>query len=103
MWDSNFLTGEQIIKGDRWICICGFAQEMHIEVAICVIYGFYDSANKTIMWQELIEVRESMERPMLIIGDFNEIRHPHKRKECLSRTRSMEEFGDWISAIGFIV
>ena len=102
MWDSNFLTEENIIRGDRWVCVCGFVQDMQMKVAICTIYGFHDSANKTRMWQELLEIRERLDRPMLIMGDFNEIRHIHERKGCSSRTRSMDEFHDWISAIGLI-
>ena len=92
MWDGNFLRGGRVIKRDRWICIMGFLQEVQMEICIGVVYGLYDAQDKRRIWQELIEVKENVEVPMMMMGDFNEIRYPHERKGCEEYSRSMRDF-----------
>ena len=79
IWDKSLLTGERVVKGERWMCVCGFAQDLRMEVAVVIVYGYHDCASKRSMWEELIELKSSITAALMVMGDFNEIRHPIER------------------------
>ena len=53
LWDKNFMTRERVVKGGGWLCIKGGLQEIRMEVAIIVAYGYHDNVNKSRLWQDV--------------------------------------------------
>ena len=102
MWDKSLLTGVSVVKRERWMCVHGYAPDIRIEVAIITVYGYHDCANKRRMWEELIELKSSISATIMVMGDFNEIRHPYERKGCTSYSRSMEQFEEWVNDMGLV-
>lgn len=102
IWDRNFMSDTSIIKGEGWIWIKGIVQELQMEGIVGVAYGYHDAVDKRRMWKELVDKRLELNIPILMMGDFNEIRKPQERKGCISTTRNMEEFEEWISDMGLV-
>ena len=46
VWENCFMRQVDIIKGDRWICIKGFIDELKMMGAIVVVYGYHDAELK---------------------------------------------------------
>ena len=57
VWDTNFMNGVEILKGERWIWLKGFFQEIRMEGVIGVIYGYHDNYDKYRLWGELLELK----------------------------------------------
>ena len=69
---------------------------------IGIIYGFHNNADKARLWQELLDMKLELEYPLLLMGDFNEVRKPDERKGCISFNNSMIEFDSWINEMGLV-
>ena len=82
IWENCFVKKEDIIKGDKWVCIKGFINELEMIGVIIVVYGYHDTVLKRQLWQELLNVKNEVNVPVLVMGDFNEIRCPAERKGC---------------------
>ena len=61
------------------------------------MYGPHDIEGKRRVWGELLEVMSNSTAPIVIFGDFNEIRKIEEHKGCSSLTRSLIEFDEWIN------
>ncbi|KAG5591959.1 hypothetical protein H5410_042473 [Solanum commersonii] len=65
----------------------------------CHITGVYapNSYKKRILvWEEVGAVRGLVEESWAVCGDFNAIRYIYEKKNCMSRTKGMKEFLDFI-------
>ena len=49
------------------------------------------------MWEELKQLKLSGAIPIILLGDFNEIRKPEGRKGCTVQSRNMVEFDECIN------
>ena len=54
------------------------------------------------MWQELKELKHSIEALIFFLGDFNEVLELDERKGGISHTISIREFRDWVEELGLI-
>ena len=102
IWERSFLKLETIQKGDRRVCIKGFINDLEMVGAIIVVYGYHDMNMKRRLWQEILDVKNMVNVPILVMGDFNEIRFPAERKGCSTMTTSMKAFDEWINNLGVI-
>ena len=55
-----------------------------------MVYGHHESNDKSRLWGELLDMKSSLEVPIIL----NEIRNPHERKGCIAMSRCMEEFNN---------
>ena len=92
VWDKSFLVVNLVIQGSRWLCIRGFKQDIACSVAITLAFGPYSSEEKRAFWKELLELKISLDIPLIVIGDFNEITCPKERRGYESMSRLMFEF-----------
>ena len=102
IWANNFITEVEVQIGDRWICVKGWVVDIKIHTAIVLVYGPHVAIEKRKMWDEILELRTNMGVPMIVMGDFNEIRCPEERRGCLTMSRSMSNFDEWINNLGLI-
>ena len=88
--------------GDRWICVKGWVAEAKIFATIVLVYRPHIPAEKRMLWEEISQLQINMGVPMIVMGDFNEIRCPEERRGCLTMFTSMSDFDEWINNMGLI-
>ena len=92
IWGEDFMSLETIVRGDKWLCIKGFKQELSGSIAIILVYDPYTTVEKRALWDELLNVKNNQDVPLIVMGGFNEIKCPEERLGCLNATGSMGEF-----------
>ena len=83
--------------GSRWILIEGRINSQNFECCIGVIYGHNDRLSRLMMFEELKVKAGSINKPILVLGDFNVTIHSGERTEAITCSRSMREFAKWIN------
>lgn len=71
IWGVSSFQKLSIRKGERWISLQGKIIEKNLLVAIVLAYGPNDKEGRKIMWRELLDLKQVLLDPMLVIGDFN--------------------------------
>ena len=69
---------------------------------IGVIYDYHNIFYKRRLWNELLNMKTNLNVPIMLLGDFNEVRSTQERRGYSVLSRSMEEFGEWINDIGLV-
>jgi hypothetical protein len=66
------------------------------------VYGPNRDDSRSELWAELSEVWHQWSQPWCIFGDFNVVRFPSERRDCVRVTPAMEEFSDFIEGLNLI-
>lgn len=82
IWDRNKFQEENLRKGNRWIWVKGKLTEKDIIVSFTLVFGPNDRENRKEVWEEIIDLKQHSNHPMMVLGDFNEIVIPSQRKGC---------------------
>nr|XP_025665300.1 uncharacterized protein LOC112763991 [Arachis hypogaea] len=85
-----------VFKGDRWLAILDFVNEIKRMRLICVVHGAHDKAEKLKLWYELSDLRTTCRAAMVIGGDFNDILKPKERLGCKVLSQSGCKFKAWV-------
>ena len=102
VWDKQTFNASTAHKGSRWILIEGCITKHNFECCVGVIYGHHDRLGRLIMFNELTEKAESINKPILLLGDFNVTLHASERTGTVTCIRSMREFSGWINDLRLI-
>lgn len=81
----------QIVKRERWIYIKG-KLIVNLSVSFVFVYGPNDREGGNIVWNEIIGLKQRVDEPMMVLGDFNEILKPKERKGNSFVSASMRDF-----------
>ena len=73
VWGTSFFKHEVVLKGDRRLCVNGKIQETNFKCAFGLVYGPHERIDKNRLWIELLEVKDQIDTPLLMIGDLNEV------------------------------
>ena len=92
VWDSKTFIATNKHTGDRWILIEGNIVEQNFECCVGVIYGHNDRVRRFALFEELKQKLDGINKPILLMGDFNVTLHPWERIGTYTCNRSMSEF-----------
>ena len=67
-----------------------------------VIYGQNDRAQRHALFEELKHTEININKPILLMGDFNVTLHAGERIGTFRCDRSMREFAEWIAELRLI-
>ena len=101
-WDKSLFEVENSCTGDRWILLEGCIRSHRMECCVGVIYGQNDRRERSELLQEIKRRVVSINKPCLLMGDFNTVLHPRERSGTFRCVRSMSEFSEWISELNLI-
>lgn len=76
VWDMSSFLKTDCKKGERWICIQGKLVDKDLLVCFVFVYGLNDREERKIVWKELIDLKQMVNVPMMILCDFNEVLKP---------------------------
>ena len=85
--------------GSRWVLIEGCINKYNFECCVGVIYGHNDRLRRLAMFDELKEKAGNINKPILVMGDFNVILQLGERTGAVTCVRSMREFSRWINEL----
>ena len=102
IWDTSNLRVMNKLCGDRWILLEGCIINANFECTIGVIYGPNDRAARFHAFTELKNAITTINKPTLLLRDFNVILHAWERQGTFRCNRSTKEFSDWICDLGLI-
>ena len=102
VWDKQSFHASVKHKGSRWICIEGCIKDHNFECCIGVLYGNNDRLSRLAMFEELKDKAENINKPILILGDFNVTIHAGERTGATSCSRSMRDFSKWINDLSLL-
>ena len=101
-WDKSTFEVANRFTGDRWILLEGSLLSHMFECCVGVIYGQNDRVERCALLQEIKCRVVSINKPCLLMGDFNTVLHPTERSGTFSCVQSMREFSEWISELNLI-
>lgn len=102
IWDpSKFCVSRKVI-GDRWIVLEGYITEGNFNCCVGIIYGPNDRSGRSDMFESLKLIFQNINKPLLLLEDFNEIMHPSERIGQFKYDLSMRDFLDWIHDLHLI-
>ena len=97
VWDKHTFHASVKHTGSRWILIEGRINSQNFECCIGVIYGNNDRLSRLMMFEELKLKAGSINKPILVLGDFNVTLNSGERTGAVTCSRSMRDFADWIN------
>lgn len=54
------------------------------------------------MYESMTEILVSVDKPILLMGDFNEVLHPDERTGSFRYDSSMRDFAEWVQDLYLI-
>ena len=67
---KSFFRYKEVLKDGRWLCVKDVIQESSFECVIGLVYSPHNREEKNILWEELLEVKNHFNVPMLLMGDL---------------------------------
>ena len=102
IWDTQSFQASTKHIGSRWIIIEGHIINHNFECCIGVVYGNNDRVNRRTMFVELKEKMGNINKPFLVLGDFNVTLHSGERTGAVICNRSIRDFSKWINDLRLI-
>ena len=102
IWDKKTLNVDHHHSGNRWILLEGSITRHSLECCVGVIYGHNEREERLAVLEEIKQKVLAINKPILMMGDFNVILHPGERIGSFRSDRSMREFSEWITELGLI-
>ena len=102
VWDKKTFTISNKHTGNRWKLLEGCIDSHNFECYVGVIYGHNDREGRYVLFEELKQLVSYINKPILLLGDYNVTLHARERIGTFRCERSMREFSDWIVALRLI-
>ncbi|XP_057550608.1 uncharacterized protein LOC130828665 [Amaranthus tricolor] len=88
--------------GSRWILVEECINSYNFECCVGIIYGHNNRAERYELFEEIKHRVMTINKPLLLMGNFNVIFHTRERIGSFRCDRSMTEFSKWIIDLGLI-
>ncbi|XP_028083295.1 uncharacterized protein LOC114284558 [Camellia sinensis] len=85
----------------NFLLILGIALSS-FECVFINVYGPNDVSKRALLWDTIINIRTSFQKPWCMGGDYNEIRNIEDRRGCVRRDRGMLEFNNFIDQLELV-
>ena len=102
VWDKHSFSASSKQGGNRWILIEGTLIKENFQCCIGVIYGHNDRVQRLGMFHEFQQGAARLNKPLLVMGDFNVVLHSGERTGLSLCAPSMQDFSNWINDLNLI-
>ena len=92
LWSAHFFTLSSSICERNWIAISGEFPSTKFKCTLINVYNPCSIAERSDVWQNIIEFQQSSSLPCLLMGDFNEILDPNERGSLQFSTNGILDF-----------
>lgn len=90
LWKKSFFTIHNVIAQRSYIVLQGRVGDF--ECNLVNVYAPNETAQRRIIWGELIAIKSTFQEPWCLGGDFNEIEAISERVGCVRMDRGMRDF-----------
>lgn len=102
VWDhSKFVVFTKHV-GERWILLEGLIMGVNLDCCVGVVYGPNDRIERRLFFENLKNVIQSINKPLLLLGDFNVVLFPFEKVGVFNDVGSMRDFSDWINDLDLL-
>ena len=102
IWDPSIFCISKEHHRDRWILLEGCITNANFECCIGIVYGPNNRGDRYAVFEDLKNTVLGINKPTLLLGDFNVILHSWERMGVARCDRSTREFSEWIRDLGLI-
>lgn len=102
IWDPENFSVSQRFTNERWIILEGCLKEVSFNCCVGIVYGPNDREGRRLMYESLKQLVQSINKPLVLLGDFNEVLHPSERLGQFRYDSSMRDFLEWIQDLNLI-
>ena len=102
IWDPRTLRITSKHCRERWILLEACFTGVNFECCIGVVYGPNNRLDRNILFTELTSALTNINKPILLLGDFNVTLYSWERTGTFRCDRSTTDFSEWIHNMGFI-
>ncbi|KAG5606723.1 hypothetical protein H5410_028215 [Solanum commersonii] len=102
LWDKRVWRGELLLVGSQ--CLTGKFSGIHDDFNWCItaVYADCDTVIRRVLWQELLQMKTSINGPWVVCGDFNVTRFASERTNCNRQNGAMTEFSSCIEDLEMV-
>ena len=94
-WDTKTFRVSNKHTGNRWILLEGCIIKFNFDCCVGVIYGYNDRVERYALFEKLKQMVIGINKPILLLGDFNVSLHSGERVGTFRCDRSMRYFLEW--------
>lgn len=102
IWDPLHLDIANKHIGERWIILEGHLKKTNMECCVGIIYGPNNRRLRIQFFEDLKNLLQLINKPTLIMGDFNVVRLACERVGPYRCALSSRVFDNWIQSLGLI-
>ena len=102
IWDPTTLRVTSKHCNERWILLEGCITDVNFECCIGVVYGPNNRVERNILFAELRNIITNINKPILLLGDFNVTLHSWERTGSFRCDLGTRDFSDWICNLSLI-
>ncbi|XP_071695190.1 uncharacterized protein [Rutidosis leptorrhynchoides] len=102
VWDIKNYVAISACVSEFFLVVKGHWKGCDQDSIIVHVYGPHDDASKKIMWESLDYFVKSIDAAWLVCGEFNEVREPSDRLNCVFHQRWANRFNKFIAEINLI-
>lgn len=102
IWDPTVFCAAQSYVGDRWIVLEGVMVKVNYNCCIGFVYGPCDIEGRSIFFESIRCLLQNINKPLLVMGDFNEVLKPSERLGQIRYDRGMRVFGEWVQELQLV-
>lgn len=102
VWDEEIFCVSNTRLGDRWILLEGCIKNTDFQCCVGVVYCPNERVGRYALFEELKNTILPINKPTLLLGDFNVVLHANERVGSYRCDLSSREFLEWIQTMGFI-
>lgn len=96
LWNHSFFKMTSCRVERNWIALSGIISNLSFHCTVINIYNPCNVDSRKEVWETLIDLWNSTNLPMLIIGDFNEILSPSERGSQAFSQEGITAFANFI-------
>jgi len=101
-WHKDSFRKITFTVGQRWICVCGEFLREQFQCAICLVDAPNDQGDRLQVWNQLRSLRASINLPLLLLGDFNEVFDFSEKRGVVHNTASMRDIKELVQDLQLI-
>lgn len=91
-WDPRTFSVSWKHMGDRWIILKGYIKEINFNCCVGIVYGPNNRVERSVVFDEIKSAILSINKPVLLLGDFNAILHHEERVGSFRCDHSIRDF-----------
>ncbi|XP_028059521.1 uncharacterized protein LOC114263216 [Camellia sinensis] len=98
IWNPEVFSLSECCSNRNFLLLSGTLSSS-FECVFLNIYAPNDVVQRAKLWDSILNVRSSFQKPWCMGGDYNEIRVPDERRGCTRSSKGMQDFNNFVDLL----